>query len=229
LRRRSQREARAASGKRRIRFSLAGSDFNGYIQSHSSLKVFTTVSEANLLPSTYNLDIPFRGERQYLHSTTFITALLGLFPGLSNLKLDFRQMIHHPIVLDADMARADRFGMVSFDDGDVKRKFGIYCDLDRSVEERVACNEKAINDLYDSGTDASTGLVGKPGNFIETIVALNKAAVARRTGAGKKVIFRRSPPPFYPRREKPAWCSRISWEPNCFVPILSWLARRSAI
>lgn len=136
------------------------------------------------------LDLPFKGERNYLHSTSILTSLIARFSPAGPIKLEFRQMINHPIYLAADRPeQANRVGKFSYMLGDGWQSYGIFTDDTRSVTRRVACIEKdVIASSEVNGADA-IGEIGKPGNFIETAVSLNKAIVASRAGAGKKVIF----------------------------------------
>jgi hypothetical protein len=135
-------------------------------------------------------DFPFKGARNYIHSTTILTEFVARFAPSGPVKLEFRQMINHPIYIAADdPEQSNRVGKYSYMDADGWQSYGIFTDASRRVTERVACIEKDVIAASDISGDEALGEIGRPGNFIETAVSLNKAIVGRRAGEGKKVIF----------------------------------------
>lgn len=136
------------------------------------------------------LDLPLKGARTYLHSTTILAALVSRWSLTDAVELEFRRMIHHPISLVRDGgASADRVGRFAFRRDGVWHAYGIYADASRAITGHVEDNERAILAAsVREGEMASAG-IGMPGNFIDTIVTLNKALVAEDAGADRKVIF----------------------------------------
>jgi hypothetical protein len=138
-----------------------------------------------------DFDIPLKGERTYLQSADILHALIGRLGVAGPLRLEFRQMIHHPIFVDADDAdNPCRAGRFSFEDDGAWRAYGIFFDPSRSIAARSPNNEAEIlaASTIASEADTASAVIGAPANFIETIVALNKVLVARYS-KGKKAIF----------------------------------------
>jgi hypothetical protein len=136
------------------------------------------------------LDLPLKGTRTYLHSTNILSELISRFSLSGPVKLEFRQMIYHPIyLLEGAQDAPNRAGKFSYLDGESWRTFGIYTDESRQITEHIVDSEPEIIAAGMRDGDSFRGVVGQPGNFINTIVALNKAIVASHMGAGKKAIF----------------------------------------
>ncbi len=145
---------------------------------------------AQELLSHLELDIPFRGDRPYLHSTHILAAIVQHLPIRGPIKLEFRKMVHHPVVISAHHdSPQSQVGSFSFFDEGVWHRRGLFIRPEASVSRRVPCNENEITSLYDKGLDAGEGEIGAPGSMIETIVALNKSIVSRHTAKGGKIIF----------------------------------------
>lgn len=136
------------------------------------------------------LDLPLKGERKYLQSANILSELIAQFSLTGPVKLEFRQMIYNPIYLVPDGADApNRAGKFSFKDGEAWRTYGLYIDESREITRRIPNNEAEILAASSRAGDTSSGPIDRPGNFIDTIVALNKAVVGSHMGPGKKAIF----------------------------------------
>jgi hypothetical protein len=135
------------------------------------------------------LDLPLKGERKYVQSANILSELISLFSLRGPVKLEFRQMIYHPIYLAADdPEKPNRAGKFSFGDGDGWRTYGIFIDESKVITRRIENNEVEILAESVVGDDTATGGIDRPANFIDTIVALNKVLVGRYSN-GKKAIF----------------------------------------
>jgi hypothetical protein len=136
------------------------------------------------------LDLPLKGTRTYLHSTNILSELVSLLSLTGAVKLEFRQMIHHPIYLIPDGGDApNRVGKFAFQAGGAWRSYGIYLDESRKITGHVGDNEPQILAAAVRDGDRASAEIGRPGNFIDTIVALNKELVGGHIGAGKKSVF----------------------------------------
>jgi len=136
------------------------------------------------------LDLPLKGTRKYLHSTNILSELIARFSITGPVKLEFRQMIYHPIYLLPDGPEVpNRVGKFSFKEGDSSRSFGIYVDESRKITGHIDDHEPEIIAASKRDGDKFHGVIDHPGNFINTIVALNKTVVGTHMGADKKAIF----------------------------------------
>lgn len=134
-------------------------------------------------------DLPLKGERSYLQSANILSEFISRFSITGAVKLDFRQMIYHPIYLAEDAPDdPDRAGRFSFENGEDWKTYGIFIDRARQIEKRVPNNEAEILAASSVEGDHASGPIDRPGNFIDTIVALNKVLVGRYA-KGKKAIF----------------------------------------
>jgi len=119
-----------------------------------------------------------------------LAEFVSFFAIRGPVRLEFRQMIHAPIYLAEDRPEQEgRVGKLSFGSGAEARSYGIYTDASHSIDGHVECNEKAVIAAAQFSGDRAVGEIGKPGNFIDTIVALNKALVAGHVDGTKKIIF----------------------------------------
>lgn len=139
------------------------------------------------------LDLPLKGERTYLQSADILSELVERFSLSGPTKLEFRQMIYHPIYLSEDESELpNRAGKFSFQQGDgqtgVWRTYGIFIDEGRTITKRIPNNEAEILAASTIGEETATGGIDQPANFIDTLVALNKVLVGRHS-KGKKAIF----------------------------------------
>lgn len=136
------------------------------------------------------LDLPLKGERKYLHSTNILSDLIARFSLTGPVKLEFRQMIYNPIYLVPDAPDApNKVGKFSFESGGAWQYYGIYTDEGRLITKHVDDIETKIISGGVRDGDRFRAVIGQPGNFIETVVALNKALVMSHAGPGKKAIF----------------------------------------
>jgi hypothetical protein len=145
--------------------------------------------ETGMASSRIDLDLPLKGERPYLHSTSILAELIRIFTLTGAVKLEVRQMTYKPIFIDADdPERPDRAGRFAFKKGDNWVSYGLYLDNTRAITSRIPSNEPEILANSDIGEDAASCPIGAPANFLDTIVALNKVLVGRHSN-GKKSIF----------------------------------------
>ena len=136
------------------------------------------------------LDLPLKGERKYLHSTNILADLISRFSLRGPVKLEFRQMIYDPIYLVPGAPDApNKAGKFSFHNGDIWQHYGIYTDESRVITKHVDDIEAKIISGSVRDGDRFSGIIGQPGNFIETVVALNKALVVSHAGPQRKAIF----------------------------------------
>jgi len=134
-------------------------------------------------------DIPLKGERTYLQSADMLSHFIRRFSLRGPVKIEFRRMIHHPIYLNEDSPdHPDRAGKLTFLNGDSWQTYGIFIDEGRPIAGRIPNNETEILAASTIGDDTATGGIDRPGNFIDTIVALNKVLVGRYS-KGRKAIF----------------------------------------
>jgi hypothetical protein len=136
------------------------------------------------------LDLPLKGERKYLHSTNILSDLIARFSLSGPVKLEFRQMIYSPIYLVPGAPDApNKVGKFAFETSDGWQNYGVYTDENRAITRRVDDIEAKIISEGTRDGNKFAAVLGRPGNFIETVVALNKALVAGDAGPGKKAIF----------------------------------------
>jgi hypothetical protein len=160
------------------------------------LRVKSSVYIRRFMTETGNLerlriefDLPLKGDRTYLQSANILQEFLSRFSITGAVKLDFRQMIYHPIYLASDAPEnPDRVGKFAFREGDGWITYGIFTDSTRQIEKRIPDNEKEILEASSIHDDRAAGPIDEPGSFIDTIVALNKVLVGRHAN-GKKAIF----------------------------------------
>lgn len=158
------------------------------LQSPVYIRHFMIQTE-NLERLRIEFDLPLKGDRSYLHSTNIFQAFRSRFSITGAVKLDFRQMIHHPIYLANDAPESDdRVGRFAFREGDGWTAYGIFADCTRPIERRVPNNETEIIAASSFDDDRAAGSIDEPGTFIDTIVTLNKVLVGRHSN-GKKPIF----------------------------------------
>lgn len=158
--------------------------------SHDDFQRLKTAAADGDREPPVEFDLPLKGTRTYLHSTTILAALVSRWLLAGAVELEFRQMIHHPICLVRDgPASADRVGRFAFEHGGAWHAYGIYADAARAITGHVEDNERAILAQSTREGDRAAAEIGRPGNFIDTIVTLNKALVASHAGDGRKVIF----------------------------------------
>jgi hypothetical protein len=134
-------------------------------------------------------DLPLKGERTYLQSADILSGLISHFSPEGPVKLEFRQMIYHPIYLSGDDPDlGNRAGKFSFRQGSEWLTYGIFIDEARSIDRRIPNNEAEILAESTIGEDTAFAGIDRPGNFIDTLVALNKVLVGRHS-KGRKAIF----------------------------------------
>lgn len=139
--------------------------------------------------SHIEFDIPLKGERTYLQSADMLSHFIKRFSLEGPVKIEFRRMIHHPIYLSEDAPdQPERAGKLSFPDGDTWRTYGIFIHEGRAITGRTPNNETEILAASTIGEDTASGGIDRPGNFIDTVVALNKVLVGRYS-KGRKAIF----------------------------------------
>lgn len=139
------------------------------------------------------LDIPFRGSRQYLHSTTLFDALVALTdpdPSAA-VALNIYKVITEPVgVAPFAGDRAAVAGTFAFVGRDGRAAvLGLYPAPGAPAPGRVPCNEDAIIASADIADDRAGARAGTVGSLVETIVALNKALVGARMAGRLKPMF----------------------------------------
>lgn len=146
--------------------------------------------ETNRHTDRIDLDLPLKGERKYLQSANILSALIEQFDHLGPVKLEFRKMIYNPIYVRPVIEAVDNFaGKFSMMRDGAWETYGLYVDDSRQIERRIPNNETEILAASTRDGDSSEGPIDRPGNFIDTIVALNKVVVAPYMATGQKAIF----------------------------------------
>lgn len=127
------------------------------------------------------LDLPFKGERDYLHATDLFDALLGLTGAREGLSLRIQSMMRTGVAaipLDQLSHRRDAKAFFQWSDGADRRTLAL-CEDGRSVDRRVPYNEDEIT--ASSKLEGSTvHLQPNPRySFIERVVAHQKLLLNR--------------------------------------------------
>lgn len=140
-----------------------------------------------------HLDIPYRGARQYLHSTTLFDALVAMVDPdpAGALALNIYKVITEPVgVASFDGDRAAVSGVFSYvDRAGQSVSLGLYPAPGSPPPGRVPCNEDAIIAGAEILDGRASARAGDPGTLVETIVALNKALVGERMAGRLKPMF----------------------------------------
>ncbi len=153
-----------------------------------------TTSEQGSPQGIIPLAIPFRGNRDYLHSTTFFDALVALTgPDAGQpLSLNIYKTITEPVgAAPFDGNRAAVHGVFAYTDGaGNKQSLGLYpLPGGGPAPGRVPCNENAIIAAATVGEAEAEATAGPIGTLVETIVALNKTLVGTRMAGRLKPMF----------------------------------------
>ena len=137
------------------------------------------------------LEVPFRGRRNYLHSTTIFDQILRHLADPVDVTFTIRQLIRQPIALATSLAGRIPVGEFSCIDNGCPREFHICLADGAPAPGRAEDNEQIIIGASVAENGRLGAIVGNPGTFIETVVALQKHFVGSCAKPGRKLLFSR--------------------------------------
>lgn len=143
------------------------------------------------LPPPWALDLPYKGGRQYLHSTDIFEALTALTGATGSISLKISGMIVHPVeVLPAAGMRTGENYPARFRCLGRGGEWDLLLRerMDEVVSRRIPYDEDAIADGASLRDDAIESLEAGSAKLIERIVALNKHLIKARH-AGRTLLF----------------------------------------
>jgi hypothetical protein len=151
----------------------------------------------------FPLDLPFKGKRQYLHSTDIFDALIDRFDIIGPVELTMRRFVHFPLVAVPTSEVSDPHDFpVHFCGQSASGRLDLVLgeDEQRAVERRISYDEEAIaaGSVIEGATITSTGTQG---SSIERIVALNKRLISECTKPHGKLAFARLSFSYTPDRQ----------------------------
>jgi hypothetical protein len=137
----------------------------------------------------WHVDLPFRGDRPYVHSASICNHLRQRFGTVSRLELVMREWMASRVLfapLD-EMPNAKATLRVDFPDG-APRRYGLTDDPAHPVSARVPYDELGlVANASIEGKVISVG-VNPDGSFFDRLVAGNKALINRLLDPGVKLI-----------------------------------------
>ena len=128
------------------------------------------------------IQVPFKGNRDYLHSTDIYNQIFTLFPKIECLELSFFKRLTHPIRIETlsapfDKANLDAYVELSF--GNQRNSFGLFQDKDQLIQERIPYDENLV--VAESKVETRVIYLDSVFKFtpIEVVVALNKRLLSK--------------------------------------------------
>ena len=158
----------------------------------------------------YNLfyaDLPFRAQRDYVHSTSLCNFLSDRFPGLTRLELVLKHWMDSRVLFTpVDAVRpGEGTGYVKLQGGGHDGIYEISEDKTHPVSSRDTYDEDALVDVAALDRDAQslTCLPGAGGSFFDRLIAANKVLINGCLDPGVKLIAAKVVTPGTPPDDPP--------------------------
>lgn len=155
------------------------------------------------LNEEWSEDLPFRAQRNYVHSTTLCNLLATRFPKAERFELVLRRWMDCRVVF-TPMAAPDptAAGMARLDMGGETLFLGLNDDKNHPVTTREPYDEDGVVReavLNETGLTCEAG----PGTFYDRLIAANKALINRTLSPGVKLIAAKIVSPGFPADDTP--------------------------
>lgn len=146
-------------------------------------------ASVRLAQGPIGLDVAFRGDRPYLHSTSIFNAILRRLRNPVDIRFVIRRMVDRGLILAAEDDGREAIGAFRCVDGGVPVHFHLCVDGEAPMPRRGPSNETGIvaNAVLSGG--AVFGEVGQPGSFVETVVDLHKHLILSTVRTDRKLLF----------------------------------------
>jgi hypothetical protein len=136
-----------------------------------------------MLTTSTNLDLSFKGVRDYLHGTDIFDKLVELSGAEKDIKLRINKIIRNGLVALPGIARGDQntplSAMFSFEDDGGQKFIGLREDPAIKILDRYPYDEDVISTAAHLGDQTITLDIDSEHSFIELIVILNKTLLTK--------------------------------------------------
>ncbi len=143
-------------------------------------------------PNPFYADLPFRAQRDYVHSAALCNFLSDRFPGLTRLELVLKSWMDSRVLFTlVDAVRpGEGTGYVKLQGGGHDGTYEISEDKTQPIRSREAYDEGALVDASTLDRDAQslTCLPGAGGSFFDRLIAANKVLINGCLDPGVKLI-----------------------------------------
>ena len=153
----------------------------------------------------FSLDLPFRGARPYLHSTSIANALAPRFADADLFDLNMRGWMTHRLVfrpIEPGVVAAGS-GHVILAKGPQRLRFEISEDKSHPAIAREPYDEDAVPSSLDTETGQLQVGARAGYSFFDRLIAANKVLINRTLNPGVKLIAARILSPGFPVDEEP--------------------------